>query len=145
MLVCCKQLRKVKGFIYLLRVPNLWETTLVAVALNLKKRMAEAGRLADETRAKQWIQQALVVMAQSISRYTSSMGCGGRLRRIGLDYSRISWRKTDDFLARWKLPSRTKEFSFDLQPWSGAANLQQYTLQVEKTKTSLSRLLVNVL
>ncbi|WDK11909.1 hypothetical protein CGRA01v4_03188 [Colletotrichum graminicola] len=77
----------------------------------VKQRMVAAGRI-DETRAEQWIREALVVMEPYVRnndrRPASEEGWGELLRQILVENGQL--------FARWKLSDSSKEFNFELKP-----------------------------
>ncbi|KAK1989349.1 hypothetical protein LZ30DRAFT_576271 [Colletotrichum cereale] len=76
-----------------------------------KQRMVAAGRI-DETRAEQWIREALMVMEPYVRKKdewpASEEDRGELLRRILVENGQL--------FARWKLSDSSKEFNFELKP-----------------------------
>ncbi|KZL77555.1 RTA1 domain protein [Colletotrichum tofieldiae] len=77
----------------------------------VKQRMVAAGRI-DETRAEQWIREALMVMEPYVrkknERPASEEDWGELLRQILAENGQL--------FARWKLSDSSKEFNFELKP-----------------------------
>ncbi|KAK8031662.1 hypothetical protein PG990_001396 [Apiospora arundinis] len=97
-----------------------WETETTSMgaeqrAEDLERRMLEAGRV-DESKAKQWIQQALLVMKPYVHKGhdwpTARGDVSELLRHIFLEIL----NENGQLFARWKLSPSSKEFNFELDP-----------------------------
>lgn len=80
-------------------------------AEEIKQRMVAAGRI-DETRAEQWIREALMVMEPYVRKmnvWPASDGDRSELLRQIL-------AENGQLFARWKLSASSKEFNFELDP-----------------------------
>ncbi|KAH7175203.1 hypothetical protein EDB81DRAFT_769425 [Dactylonectria macrodidyma] len=78
---------------------------------DLKRRMVEAGRI-DESKAEQWIRQALMVMEPYVHKWhgwpAAAEDRNELLRHILVENGQL--------FARWKLSPLSKEFNFELKP-----------------------------
>lgn len=80
---------------------------------DLKRRIVEAGRIDDESKAEQWIQKVLLVMEPYVQKWDAQWPAtvedrSELLRQILMENGQL--------FARWRLSPVSKEFNFELKP-----------------------------
>ncbi len=80
---------------------------------DLKRAIVEAGRIDDESKAEQWIQQALMVMESYVQKWHAQWPAAVEDRS---ELLRHIFMENGQLFARWKLSPVNKEFNFELKP-----------------------------
>lgn len=79
---------------------------------DLKRSISGAGRIDDEGRAAQWIQQALMVMEP----YARKWGAWPAAAEDQSELLRLILTENGQLFARWRHSPLSKEFNFELKP-----------------------------